>query len=397
MIGASAASRCVLVIEPDPVTAADLQNWLRSDFLEVEVVSSGCEALASMMRRPVDLVMTSTLLAPSEMAQVTAHIRTLPGRQPQIIDVPYFIDSVDATETRNGLSFLRGRRRGLRPRCSVGTFRRQLAEYLREAAVDRAPLVDRLETTLMPVQLVPTRAHQSNLVRPFAALPSNSMSRDDRRAAPRKRLSELPWLSTLRMPHVSHVEIVDVSRTGMLIETPTRLSSGSSLDIELLGPDLAMRVPARMLRTQVASVDSFGVRYRIAAAFARYVDMPGLAPSGARQVGVSTISELLQRLRDALDRTSGDEVMTTFETELKQLLPVRDIQLRGTPMATASGLESVYFTVPTGGSRPPVLQAIFEDGHQPTEMEFRVLKAAAGLAGAVLPFAPGVDLDALVA
>jgi CheY-like chemotaxis protein len=387
----------VLVIEPDPMTAADLRRLLRSDLVDVEVVASGCEALASMMRRPVDLVMTSTLLAPSEVAQVTAHIRTMPGRQPQIIDVPYFIDSLDATQTGNVLSFLRGRRRGLRPQCSVGTFRRQLAEYLREAKVDRAPLVDRLETMVMPSPPAPTVGHQSNLVRTFAALPSDSLSRDDRRAAPRKRLSDLPWLSALRLPHVSTVEIVDISRTGMLIETPTRLSAGSSLDFELLGPDLAMRVPARMLRTQVASVDSFGVRYRIAAAFARYLDMPGLVPTPGRQVGVSTISELLQRLRNALDHTSGDDVMATFEAELKQLLPVRDIQLRSTPMATASGLESIYFTVPTGGSRPPVLQAIFEDGHEPTEMEFRVLKAAAGLAGAVLPFAPGVELEALIA
>jgi hypothetical protein len=400
---ASVDRRRVLVIEADAVTAADLQHWLYSDLIDVEVVSSANHALTAMARRPADLVMTSTLLPPWEEALLTTHVRTMSGRQPQIINVPYFIDTTHvAKERRRGiLNFFRWRRtrRGEpRPQCNVATLRRQLADYLRDSANDREPLVDRFEGTPMGGQLVPMRALESGWIQPVVALlppPPSLLRREDRRAAPRKRLAELSWLSALRVANASGVEIVDISRTGVMIETGTKLTTGSSVEIELVGPDLAMRIPARMLRTQVASVDSLGVRYRIAAAFARYLDMPGLVPAGAR--GASTISELLQRLRDTLDCTAGGDPIARFESELKQLLRVRDVHIRSTPMETDPEFESVYFTVPTGAAAPPVLQAVFEAGHQPTETEFKVLKAAAGLAAAVLPFAPGVELEELTA
>ena len=76
---------------------------------------------------------------------------------------------------------------------------------------------------------------------------------------------------------------------------------------------------------------------------------------------------------------------------------MHDVQIRRNPTETAPGLESVYFSVPTGGAVPPVLQVTFESGHEPTEMEFKVLKAAAGLAAAVLPFATGLELEELTA
>jgi PilZ domain len=394
--------RRVLVIESETVTAADLQHWLRSDLIDVEVVPSADHALTSMTTRPADLVMTSTLLPPWEEALLTTHVRSMSGRQPQIINVPYFIDGVvDVVKKRRRgiLSFFGWRRsRGgePRPQCNIGTLRRQLADYLRESAIEREPLVDRLEGTPMGSQLVAVRAIESGFIKPVAALPAPSvLRREERRAAPRKRLSELSWLTALRVPHASGVEVVDISRTGMLIETGTKLTTGSSVEIELVGPDLTMRVPARMLRTQIASVAPLGMRYRIAAAFARALDMPGLVPGGV--VGAATTSELLQKLRDALDRRNDGDPIARFESELKTLLRLREAQIRSTPMDTAPGVESVYFTVWTGASTPPVLQAVFEAGHQPTEMEFKVLKAAAGLAAAVLPFATGRELEALTA
>jgi hypothetical protein len=393
--------RRVLVIEADAVTAADLQYWLHSDLIDVEVVPSADHALAAMANRPADLVMTSTLLPPWEETLLTTHVRSMSGRPPQIINVPYFIDTVEvAKERRRGiLTFFRWRRARRdepRPQCNIGTLRRQLADYLRDSVTERAPLVDRFEGTPMGGQLVSLRTIEADLIQQVKALPAPSLlRREDRRAAPRKRLSELSWLTALRVPDATGVEVVDISRTGIMIETGTKLTTGSSVEIELVGPDLAMRIPARMLRTQIASVDSLGVRYRIAAAFARYLDMPGLVPGGA--VGAATISELLQKLRDTLDGTTGGDPVARFESELKKLLRVRDVQIRSNPTETAPGLESVYFSVPTGTAAPPVLQVTFEADHQPTEMEFKVLKAAAGLAAAVLPFAPGVELEALTA
>ena len=59
--------------------------------------------------------------------------------------------------------------------------------------------------------------------------------------------------------------------------------------------------------------------------------------------------------------------------------------------------ESVYFTVPTGAPDAPVLQVVFEPGHVPTEEEFRVLKAAAGLAAALVLSSDRPALERLTA
>ena len=59
------------------------------------MVASANEALLSIARQPVDLVMTSTLLPPADTSLLTAHIGSLPGRPPQIVDLPYFVDSVE--------------------------------------------------------------------------------------------------------------------------------------------------------------------------------------------------------------------------------------------------------------------------------------------------------------
>ena len=100
MYTGSANRRRVLVIEPDLGRAADLQHWLHSDVVELEVVASADEALLSIARQPVDLVMTSTLLPPADTSLLTAHIGSLPGRPPQIVDLPYFVDSVEPSGRR---------------------------------------------------------------------------------------------------------------------------------------------------------------------------------------------------------------------------------------------------------------------------------------------------------
>ena len=154
-----------------------------------------------------------------------------------------------------------------------------------------------------------------------------------------------------------------------------------------------------MLRTNVAAVDSLGVRYRVAAAFSRVLDMPGLMPSGALPLNPSTtIPHLLQRLSSAMSPASGGgDPVARFEAELRQLMPLRDARIRQTPAPADAGGESVYFTVPTGSPDAPVLQVVFEPGQVPTEIEFRVLKAAAGLAAALVLSSERPSLEALTA
>ena len=77
-------------------------------------------------------------------------------------------------------------------------------------------------------------------------------------------------------------------------------------------------------------------------------------------------------------------------------MPVQDIQIRATPLIAEKGAESIYFSVSQRLGSRRILQAIFEPGYAPTEMEFRLLKAAASLAAVVLELSllseePAVD------
>ena len=94
----------------------------------------------------------------------------------------------------------------------------------------------------------------------------------DRRRATRHQRDEVPWLWSAKLPWGTEVTLVDVSKTGVLVETTSRITLGSTLDLQFVGQNTNVSVPARILRSDVAQVDALGVRYRVAAAFNRDLD-----------------------------------------------------------------------------------------------------------------------------
>jgi hypothetical protein len=52
----------------------------------------------------------------------------------------------------------------------------------------------------------------------------------------------------------------------------------------------------------------------------------------------------------------------------------------------------MYFTIPQSSGAKRILQVIFEPGAAPSQMDFRLLKAAATAAALVLEFAPLVEV-----
>ena len=57
-------------------------------------------------------------------------------------------------------------------------------------------------------------------------------------------------------------------------------------------------------------------------------------------------------------------------------------------MAAVGGCQSLYFRIPSAAESEYGLYVVFEAGYRPTPAEFRLLKAAAGLASVVLDLAP---------
>jgi len=403
---ARAAAR-ILAIEPDPARAHMLSRaFRRLVHLDVKIVASTDEAIESIGGRMPDLVMTSTFLAPADEAVLTAHVRRMrEASHLQIINLPYFLESDEASSadptSARLLGFLRRRQpAGLRPRCDLRTLCQQIEEYVEQALEGRPGLRDRLETSLLhpsgrsEIWLSPAAGARASSGGPATAAAATSIlgQRTDRRRARRTPIDELPALWTIKLPWVSDANVIDISSSGVLLETGTKITPGSTLELQLLGQDLDLNVPARMVRAEIAGVDGFGVKYRVAGAFARELDLLGLQRAASPPLTASSLADALARALDGVDPRSGSNAARVrFEHELRRLLPVRDIQIRSRPIVPDRDTESIYFTVPHDSGSPRILQAIFEQGHEPSVQEFRLLKAAASLAAAILELAPESD------
>lgn len=143
-------------------------------------------------------------------------------------------------------------------------------------------------------------------------------------------------------------------------------------------------------------MDGLGVRYRLAAAFSRDVNLPGGSATRTDAAGRSpgALADVLRdTLADVESTARSSEVRARFESSLRALLRLRDVQIRETPVIPDRASESIYFTIPQSSGAKPILQAIFEPGEPPSEGNFRLLKAAATAAALVLEFAPLIPVD----
>jgi hypothetical protein len=362
----TAAGR-ILAIEPDTERAGVLRDTLR-DYTAVEltIVSRTEDGLRSIAAQVPDLVITSTFLPPAEEAELSAQVRRLPhASHVQIIGVPYFVDaepgSPQESRSSNVLRFLRRPRPTIRPRCDTATRCRQIQEYLDQAVARRRA---REESAAIVVEADEKRPDVCRTPASTATIVAAGFGRTcmrsdpaDRRRANRRRGEELPFLWTVRLPWGSDVKVVDISNRGVLLESASKISPGSTLDLRLLGEDTNLFVPARMVRAEVASVDTLGVKYRIGAAFSRELDLAGLEPAADSPPSAHTLLDLLTRVLKSGDAPTGSAALRArLEAELRHVLRLRDVLIRETPLIGEKGAESIYFTLPGPSSSPRILQ-----------------------------------------
>lgn len=401
----------ILVIEPDPARARSLKDVLDAHISgPIDFVPSADAALHAIDQHVPDVVLTSTFLSPSDEVRLTDHLKALPAASHvQVIITPHFIDADEAPRAHgNVFSFRRSRGSDVRPACDHATLIRQIGEYLQQAraqanlaarqeleavlcAAPALPMLARPEMRLIGARSLPQRAPAQT---PLARRASALSQKDDRRRAPRRPKDQVPWLWSAKLPWGSEVTLVDVSRTGVLVETSSRVTLGSTLDFQFVGENTNISVPARILRTDVANVDALGVRYRVAAAFNRELDL--LEAAAAEQeaadaaVNPAALAEMLARVLADRERRTGSAMRLHFEEELRKMLPLRSVQIRQSPLMSSDEDDSIYFNVPAG-SGSPVLQATFEPDSLPSPSEFKLLKAAASLAAVVLEFEGRAD------
>ena len=206
------------------------------------------------------------------------------------------------------------------------------------------------------------------------------------RRAHRWTLEDIEWLSSVQTPWGLDLRVMNISTSGALVESSSKLMPETATEVRLRGMRSDMMVPVRVVRSEVADVTSRGVRYRAALVFRRRLDLipDRPRPRNATAATPKALAELLMKVTSELGRCQHPEALRAiFELGLQQLVSARDVRILPAPTPAMDGSEGVYFSVPSSNA---VLQATFAPDYQPAEEEFRLLKAAAMIAGAVLQF-----------
>jgi hypothetical protein len=409
MTASSRSSSRVLVIEPDADRAGIIRDAL-SSYLEADlvVVKRLEDALRSIGEQIPDLVLTSTLLAPADEAALTAHFKRLPeASHVQVVNLPYFLDGGEAESSSRSpqsrvMGFLGLRTAAVRPRCDVETLRKQIDAYLVQAAAIRFERQQTRETSL----IVAPRKTSEPWLRPAPRQPAPAVTladgphlrlrfdrNQDRRRTRRRSGEDVPSLWSVRLPWGDALKVVNISNTGVLVESASKVAPGSTIKLHLLGEATNISVSARAIRSDVANVDGLGVKYHLAAAFSQEVLLPGIdvpaaaVPAASPRALVDLVARVLGE-GEPLPRAS--ELRVRFESDLRRLLRLRDVQIRESPVS-GDVTESIYFTIPQSSGSHRVLQVFFEPGEALSEMDFRILRAAANAAALVLELAPSTD------
>jgi hypothetical protein len=222
----------------------------------------------------------------------------------------------------------------------------------------------------------PAASNQMSIVKP------RMKTTQDR--AQRKVRADLPWLATVKLPWGLELRVLNMSSSGILVETTSKLMPGTVANIEIAGADEKVVIPARFVRSEIVGVDGLGVRYRTAAVFDREVDLDGPRAALARVSSTPQgLASWLQQLSGDLERKAGPEALRDrIEKGLCRLVAAREVRVLDAPEPPADTGDSIYFGMSAGGKRC-VLQVTFEPGYEPSELDFKMLQAGASL-GAVM-------------
>ena len=84
----------------------------------------------------------------------------------------------------------------------------------------------------------------------------------------------MPWLSTVKLPWGPDARVLNISSTGLLLESGSKVTPGSTAELKLSGPDWQIAIPACFVRSEVGPVNGQGVKYHIAAEFETPLEFP---------------------------------------------------------------------------------------------------------------------------
>ncbi len=174
-------------------------------------------------------------------------------------------------------------------------------------------------------------AHETAAVHGFEARvvlpgPEARARRSNRRTHRRLSPADFQWLRAARLKYGPQVRVIDISAGGMLVESDTALSPESKMVFELAGHERTLLVACRVLRCDRVCHDE-GLRFRVACAFVRPLDLPDLVEE--THLTQSVASDILAGLealgarRTAASPVTAAAVQTPVATSAWQKVIVR--------------------------------------------------------------------------
>jgi hypothetical protein len=370
----------ILAIEPDIDRGVRLQLLVREHLnTDLVLATSAQAAIAAINESRPDVILTSTLLAASDEQELLAHLRVTSSlRHLPVLTIPPVLEPV-VTETRP---------RGL------------LSKLLRRSQpqpwriYDTTAVITRIEEALEQSKIVaaqlkketPEAALETRVDTPVSVvLRPEAVASKPRRRARRLPVSDVPWLTTVRLAWGESLRLLNISSSGMLVESGVRLSPGHAMQIRLNGPGLSRAVPARVTRCRVSDVDSLGVKYQTAAMFEHPVE-DLIPPEEEPGDAIEQLHHLVAAvIANAACGIAQAELRAAFENGVLDLITARDVRLRDVPFVENDRRESIYFTIPASDGSRAVLQVTFNIDDAPGLEDFDVLTAAVQAAARVLP------------
>jgi len=191
--------------------------------------------------------------------------------------------------------------------------------------------------------------------------------------------SQLPWLS-VKLPEAGEARLLNLSSTGMLLETSTKFAPGSTTAVQLCGADQTRVVRARFVRSDILAVGATGVKYVAAAAFEDAIDLDGLQPqAGPIAITPNPVAEWLKSIAAEIYRGADRAaVCKQVQDGVAKLLSVGRVEILTGAVPPPDGCDSMYFTI-VDGIEKAVLRVTFEHGQALSEKDLQVLRAASAL------------------
>ena len=369
----------ILAIEADRTRRALLKALLHEHVrADVTIVDTVKAAVASISKDQPDLIIAPALLSPAESEELATHMRTHAEPHVQMVTISALDVLRESPPEERRAGFFRRRPISLGLQYDPYMVGKQIADRFERAEALREEY--RATANTPPRPAIESVSRVVRPVRKTTADVSGSGPKDRRWA--HRTPQQSPWVWTVRMPWGAEVDLVNISRTGVLLESGSKVTPGVAVELHLTGLGLQRMVMARFIRSEVARVDRRGVRYHAAAQFDHPLD---ILPAQTEPATRSTRESLTDLLTTVLSQPNHAEAASVrFARGLRGLLRARDVLIRRAPIAPAHDTESIYFTVSGEGDARTILQVMFERDRDLTAAEFRLLKAATGVTAAVL-------------